>query len=95
MDEVLDNPLHPYTRGLIACVPHLQEIVSSDRPFLKEVPGMVPPLSQFGFEGCMFAPRCDDAVDQCWQKKPGISLLTDGHNAACWNLDGPQRHFVA
>ena len=95
VDDILVRPGHPYTRGLIACVPHLQENVSSDRPFLKEVPGMVPPLSHFGFEGCMFAPRCEDAVDQCWQKKPGISLLVDGHNVACWNLDGTQKHADA
>ncbi|HIC24913.1 MAG TPA: ABC transporter ATP-binding protein, partial [Gammaproteobacteria bacterium] len=59
VDDILARPRHPYTRGLIACVPHLLETVSAERPYLQEIPGMVPPLSDFGFMGCLFAPRCD------------------------------------
>jgi len=44
VEDILLRPQHPYTRGLIACVPHLLDTVTSDRPYLQEVPGMVPPL---------------------------------------------------
>ena len=39
VEDILLRPRHPYTRGLIACVPHLLDKVTSDRPFLQEVPG--------------------------------------------------------
>nr|HIA87400.1 ABC transporter ATP-binding protein [Gammaproteobacteria bacterium] len=86
VEDILVRPQHPYTRGLIACVPHLLDTVTSDRPYLQEVPGMVPPLSDFGFNGCMFAPRCDLAQDHCWQQKPDTIRLTSSQSAACWAL---------
>ena len=70
VDDILARPRHPYTRGLIACVPHLLETVSAERPSLQEIPGMVPPLSEFGFVGCLFAPRCDRVETRCWQENP-------------------------
>ena len=85
--DILNEPRHPYTRVLIACVPHLLGKVTSERPYLQEVPGMVPPLAEFGFDGCMFAPRCDLAVDSRWQKKPDMNQLTQSQKAACWNLE--------
>jgi len=86
VEDILLRPRHPYTRGLIACVPHLLDKVTSDRPFLQEVPGVVPPLSDFGFDGCMFAPRCDSVRDVCWQEKPADTNLTKTQSAACWDL---------
>jgi len=86
VEDILLQPQHPYTRGLIACVPHLLDTVTSDRPYLQEVPGMVPPLADFGFEGCMFAPRCNLVKDVCWQEKPDATKLTETQSAACWEL---------
>ena len=86
VDDILARPRHPYTRGLIACVPHLLEIVSAERPYLQEIPGMVPPLSDFGFMGCLFAPRCDRVETRCWQEKPKVTQITPSQSAACWNL---------
>ncbi len=86
VEDILLGPQHPYTRGLIACVPHLLDTVTSDRPYLQEVPGMVPPLADFGFEGCMFAPRCNLVKDVCWQQKPDATKLTETQSAACWEL---------
>ena len=86
VEDILLRPQHPYTRGLIACVPHLLDTVTSDRPYLQEVPGMVPPLADFGFEGCMFAPRCNLVKDMCWQQKPDATNLTETQSAACWEL---------
>ena len=67
VDDILARPRHPYTRGLIPCVPHLLETVSAERPSLQEVPRMVPPLSEVGFVGCLFAPRCDRVETRWWQ----------------------------
>ena len=86
VEEILLQPRHPYTRGLIACVPHLLDKVTSDRPFLQEVPGTVPPLSDFGYDGCMFAPRCDLVRDDCWRKKPHNTQLTGSQSVACWEF---------
>ena len=87
VDDILARPRHPYTRGLIACVPHLLETVSAERPSLQEIPGMVPPLSEFGFVGCLFAPRCDRVETRCWQEKPQVTQITSTQGAACWNLE--------
>ena len=87
VDDILARPRHPYTRGLIACVPHLLETVSTERPSLQEIPGMVPPLSEFGFVGCLFAPRCDRVENRCWQEKPQVIQVTSTQGAACWNLE--------
>ena len=87
VDDILARPRHPYTRGLIACVPHLLETVSAERPSLREIPGMVPPLSEFGFVGCLFAPRCDRVETRCWQEKPQVTQVTSTQGAACWNLE--------
>ena len=86
VDDILARPRHPYTRGLIACVPHLLETVSAERPYLQEIPGMVPPLSDFGFMGCLFAPRCDRVETRCWKEKPKVTQITPSQSAACWNL---------
>jgi oligopeptide/dipeptide ABC transporter ATP-binding protein len=86
VEDILLRPQHPYTRGLIACVPHLLGKVTADRPYLQEVPGMVPPLSEFGFDGCMFAPRCDLVRDVCWQEKPHYTTLTETQSVACWEF---------
>jgi len=87
VDEILLRPRHPYTKGLIASVPHLQQTVSTERQFLKEISGMVPPLAEFGAKCCMFAPRCHVASDQCWHEKPGLIQVSDSQFSACWNLE--------
>ena len=91
VQDILLQPRHPYTRGLIACVPHLLDKVTTDRPFLQEVPGTVPPLSDFGFDGCMFAPRCDLVRDECWQEKPRNMQLTKTQSVACWEFSTNSR----
>jgi peptide/nickel transport system ATP-binding protein len=58
------QPLHPYTRGLLASVP----TPDSARP-LTGIPGHQPPPGQRG-PGCAFAPRCDFALDQCRAREP-------------------------
>ena len=76
-DDVLDHPQHPYTSGLIACIPALGK---TDRA-LAEIPGVVPPLHLLG-DGCAFGERCTHRQDRCDREKP--RLAAHGHHpAAC------------
>jgi len=81
--QILTDPRHPYTQGLIRCVPHLTQTPSAERPPLLEIPGVVPPLTQLG-SGCPFAPRCEFADGQCRSEMPPSRAIDDGHAVACW-----------
>ena len=62
--QIFDNPMHPYTRGLMRCIP----VPGKTKPGepLGSIPGMVPPLVG-KFTGCRFAERCDHVTDACRQ----------------------------
>ncbi|WP_169566316.1 ABC transporter ATP-binding protein [Sneathiella limimaris] len=85
--EILDNPQHPYTKGLIACVPHLEDHPSDERPYLEEIEGVVPPLTELG-SGCAFAPRCKYALDKCKNSTPSITEVGTHHRVACYHVTG-------
>ena len=84
VEEILTNPLHPYTQGLIRCVPHLMETISPERQDLHEIPGIVPPISHFGRNECLFAPRCSFVEDRCLNQRPLDSKRATEHLTACW-----------
>ena len=84
VEEILTNPLHPYTQGLIRCVPHLMETISPERQDLHEIPGIVPPISHFGRNECLFAPRCSFVEDRCLNQRPMDSKRATDHLTACW-----------
>ena len=86
VDEILAAPRHPYTLGLIACVPHLSLKVASERPLLVEIPGIVPSLTQIG-KGCPFAPRCNQVMDKCRQDMPPRREVSTQHSVACWRVE--------
>ena len=81
-DAILDSPGHPYTSGLIGCIPILdQAIALSDRPPpLAEIPGVVPPLHLLG-AGCAFAERCSHVHDACTVSPV---LIWAPHAVACY-----------
>ena len=83
VDTVLSAPSHPYTRGLIECVPHLEPDPPMERSELVEVPGVVPALTDLG-AGCAFAPRCAYAFDRCRANVPALMATSQGHASACW-----------
>ncbi|WP_416898579.1 MAG: ABC transporter ATP-binding protein [Minwuia sp.] len=84
--EILSRPLHPYTRGLISCVPHLAAEPSAERHDLVEIPGVVPGLTQLGRDGCPFAPRCAERLDACTDM-PAESGGAE-HRVSCWAAPG-------
>ena len=88
VDDLFERPAHPYTRGLLASIPHL-DAAARARPGarLNEIKGMVPVLSRLP-AGCSFAPRCGLATDQCRAEFPPWRALRPDHAVACWHADG-------
>jgi len=81
--KVLTNPEHPYTKGLIECVPHLVSNPPKTRKALTEIPGVVPALTELG-KGCAFAPRCNEVVAKCKAQQPTLSETERNHLTSCW-----------
>ncbi|MEL7000315.1 MAG: ABC transporter ATP-binding protein [Pseudomonadota bacterium] len=84
--DVIATPRHPYTRGLISCVPHLTETLTDERPQLTEIPGIVPSLKTFGQDNCLFAERCSHASDQCQSGRPQ-DVMMGTQQVACWHAE--------
>lgn len=78
-----ENPLHPYTHGLLNSIPHLDE---KDQKRLPSIPGEVPDLISLP-EGCNFSPRCRHADERCWQVEPLLEQISIGRKVACLKVD--------
>ena len=78
--ELFDNPGHPYTKGLLGSIPHLDEVARSGqrRQRLNEIKGLVPSLFNLP-PGCCFAPRCALATDRCREAPPPLEQHRPGH----------------
>jgi oligopeptide/dipeptide ABC transporter ATP-binding protein len=75
--EIVRNPTHPYTRGLLEA--NVQP-GQTTRPAV--IPGSPPNLARLP-PGCSFAPRCTVALEGCWDALPRLSSLTASHSARC------------
>jgi oligopeptide/dipeptide ABC transporter ATP-binding protein len=77
--DVIRNPAHPYTRGLLDALPKLDDL---DSP-LTPVPGDIPsPLERPS--GCVFHTRCSSVESRCSQSAPKMTEFADNHYAACF-----------
>ncbi len=77
--DVIRNPIHPYTRGLLNAIPKIEDL---DAP-LTPVPGDIPsPLERPS--GCVFHTRCSVAEPQCSQSVPQMTVQENTHNFACF-----------
>jgi len=83
VEALFENPLHPYTKGLMASMPAVISFGSNTDTRLTEIPGMVPSLTNLP-PGCAFAPRCHLAIDRCRAEYPPLQDFGDNHFAACW-----------
>ena len=83
------EPLHPYTRGLLASVPRLEIMTGRDDEIperLTEIDGIVPALYELP-PGCAFAPRCPMAIDKCRVEAPAYEQIRANHWVACWRAE--------
>ena len=78
VNELFSNPRHPYTQGLLKALPSARSGGS-----LYSIPGRVPP-PQFTPPGCHFAPRCSQAIAQCWEEPPELTGER-AHQLRCFN----------
>ncbi|MBN1201244.1 MAG: ABC transporter ATP-binding protein [Anaerolineae bacterium] len=86
-EALFENPLHPYTQGLIASIPVMGEV----KERLDVIPGTVPDLIDMP-PGCRFAPRCRARVEhgltQCEIEEPHMIEAEPGHSVRCWLYEG-------
>ena len=81
-DELFENPLHPYTKGLLDCIPRLDSVRGEELPTIE---GVVPPLSKVP-QGCHFCTRCPYATDLCCAENPPCVEAKPGHTVKCWKF---------
>ncbi len=82
-ERIFDNPLHPYTRGLLEAIP----LLSKERKTLKHIPGTIPNLINPP-SGCRFHPRCPEAMKICRIEKPKLTEIEPSHLIACHLYNG-------
>lgn len=80
--EVFNNPLHPYTTGLLSSIPRA-DVKSRGEIKLESIPGSVPNLIEPP-SGCRFHPRCKFKMDVCAEKKPALVTVEKDHKVACF-----------
>jgi peptide/nickel transport system ATP-binding protein len=80
-EEVLHDPKHPYTVGLLRCIP--RGGVRKDRGRLDTIPGYLPPIGA-NLPGCVFADRCALAEDKCHSEKPPSFTVGGDHISRCF-----------
>jgi oligopeptide/dipeptide ABC transporter ATP-binding protein len=95
VNSLFDEPLHPYTQGLIGSIPILGEIKDQ----LDVIPGSVPNLVNLP-PGCRFAPRCQARLKYncaiCAEVKPELEEVKPGHRVRCWLYkSAPEYEHVA
>jgi len=78
VEELFRNPLHPYTRGLLASIPRADAFVEQTS-IGGSVPNLIYPPS-----GCRFHPRCPKVFARCAQAKPNLVEVSPGHLVACF-----------
>ena len=83
VDELFENPAHPYTKGLLNSIPDLTKDVREELP---SIPGSVPDLKSLS-KGCPFEDRCSCSIERCRQENPFLTKIRESHEVACWNVD--------
>ncbi|SVA89280.1 uncharacterized protein METZ01_LOCUS142134 [marine metagenome] len=79
VESLFENPMHPYTRGLLNSLPK-----DDNESKLESIPGAVPHPAYLP-RGCAFHPRCKDAMPQCQQQPPITNVTEENtHKVACW-----------
>ena len=93
IEEMFESPAHPYTRGLLCCVPRIGDDLSDNR--LWSIEGRVPHPAERVKDACIFAPRCDwrkkgscltdmRLVEDCLIKHPQLVSISEEHRSRCF-----------
>ena len=82
-DELISNPQHPYTKGLIKALPQM----AGGEKRLNQIPGMMPSLLNMP-KGCPFEPRCTICTERCKTEIPKLHELECGTQVACFECEG-------
>ena len=85
--DLYNHPLHPYTWGLLDCMPRLS---SNSKEELSTIAGTPPDLRLTGV-GCNFANRCPYAQERCRTEVPELTEVSPGHRVACHRQTGGNR----
>jgi peptide/nickel transport system ATP-binding protein/oligopeptide transport system ATP-binding protein len=81
--ELFKRPSHPYTVGLLKSMPRINQ--KTDK--LYTIEGVVPPFTRMP-EGCPFAPRCNQRLPICSERRPSVTMLDSEHSVRCWLYEG-------
>jgi peptide/nickel transport system ATP-binding protein/oligopeptide transport system ATP-binding protein len=82
VEDLFQEPLHPYTQGLLESIPWIGKKLKTGLRQLQEIPGMVPSLLEMP-EGCRFHPRCSRAMNICSKEEPPL-VQKNGRRVLCW-----------
>jgi peptide/nickel transport system ATP-binding protein len=86
VEALFEDPLHPYTQGLLRSIPRL-DLVGEKRRRLMQIPGTVPALRGRLRPCCRFAPRCPMAKPNHFENTPPLREVRPDHKAACFLYD--------
>jgi len=78
VEQLFSNPLHPYTQGLLDCIPRLGR-----KGALPTIPGQLPNL-RLRHDGCLFIDRCDAPCAPCGHEVPELLEIEADHWVRCW-----------
>ncbi len=81
-EQVVNDPRHPYTQGLVGCLPTF----GGRRGRLEPIPGSLPDLTQLP-RGCAFADRCAHAIPQCLDQEIPLQVMPDGREVSCIRIE--------
>ena len=80
VDDIYYRPAHPYTRGLLKCLPRLDD---DEKTPLVPIDGT--PVDALNLpKGCAFAPRCSSCMQVCLRERPPVIEVGEGHFSECW-----------
>ncbi|WP_057977470.1 oligopeptide/dipeptide ABC transporter ATP-binding protein [Caloramator mitchellensis] len=85
--DIFENPLHPYTKGLLNSIPS----VEGKKGKLESIPGVVPnPLNMP--KGCRFSPRCKYAKEICYKNEPNIKRFSEDRAVRCFIYEDGEKN---
>ena len=88
VEQIFEDPYHPYTIGLISAVPRLDLPRSHG---LHTIEGEPPDMSKIPPRSCAFAQRCSYCTEECRTHRPPLKQLGEGHACACFHMDEAHR----